>query len=195
MNEIRTKLMQYLDQRVTVRGCLSNFGDFTQNHREVGRACIDSPEVDSEVVANHVWVVGVLPHWAPHKGDIGKQVRFDAIVTEYGDKDGTQNYGLMYPSEPEILFHPPALKIPDLPDPSPPARKVPEPPVVKPLPSPEEKPVSDKPTDDSFEAARQAKAFIKALGGPDQAAKLVKALETVKMPMPQLIGWVKVLSE
>ena len=55
-----------------------------------------------------MWVVGVLPHWSPHKGDIGKQVMFDAIVTRYEDKDGTQNYGLMSPSELEILFHPPA---------------------------------------------------------------------------------------
>ena len=46
---------------------------------------------------------------------------------------------------------------------------------MKQLPSPEEKPASDKPTDDSFEAARQAKAFIKAIGGPDQARQTRKS--------------------
>ena len=71
--QVREKLRPLYGKRVRVRGILSNFRAWQQNYREVGAACISQPEIDCEVVADHVWVLHV-PHWQCHRDDVGRQV-------------------------------------------------------------------------------------------------------------------------
>jgi hypothetical protein len=182
MDEIREKLKPFVGKRITIRGCLAAFSDWIQNYRDVGRACISLPEMEGEVVADHVWVMGVQ-HWFQHKEDIGQQVEFTAVVKPYTDsKARGTNYHLTNPDELQVLHGPPALRIPDLPD-------------DEALLIPDDKAGNPEQVQDPLEVLRQVKAFTKAIGGQDQAEKVAIALEAVTIPVPELITWVKALGE
>jgi hypothetical protein len=71
MTEVREKMIPLVGKRITVRGSLEKFGDWTKNYRDVGRACIVDPEMNGEVLADHVWVTDVR-HWRQYKHDLGK---------------------------------------------------------------------------------------------------------------------------
>jgi hypothetical protein len=181
VDEIREKLKPHLGKRIKVRGCLSKFDLWSIQYREVGRACISEAEVDGEVVADHVWVMAVQ-HWMSHKTDIGKQVEFTSIVAPYSDKRGHRNYHLTNPDELQVLHDPPALRLGGPPD-------------DEELPMTEEKAGVTDSMRDPLETLRQVKEFTKAIGGQEQAAKVAAALESVTLPVPQLVSWIKALSE
>jgi hypothetical protein len=185
MDEIREKLKPHLAKRIKIRGRLSEFSGWMQKYRDIGRACIAQPELDGEVVADHVWVMGVQ-HWQSHKADIGKQVEFTAVVNPYQDmKTGRRNYHLINPDELVVLHDPPAFRYPD-----PPAQEDTAPPEEV-LPATDEKPLAQAP----LETLRQVKVFITAVGGQEQAEKVMGALEAVTIPLPDLIVWVRVMTE
>jgi hypothetical protein len=185
MDDIREKLKPYLAKRIKIRGCLSKFDLWTdrRTNREIGRACISNPELDGEVIASHVWVMNVK-HWP--RSEKGKQVEFEAVVNQYADaKVGGNNYHLINPDDLHILHDPPAFRISDLP-PDEDVR-----PQQEALPVPTNKPV----TNDPLETVRQVRAFTKAVGGQEQAENVAKALEDVKISLPDLITWIKALGE
>jgi hypothetical protein len=184
MGEVREKMRRYKGQRVTVRGVLDGFGDWIRNRRDVGRACIRLPEIDHEVVASHVWVTDV-PHWLPHKDQVGTQIEFDAVVDSYDDdKLHRTNFCLRH-AGPFKVLHQPALRIPE------PAEEddAPPPCVVRDEPPP--------PPDGGSELdkLRQVKRFVKACGGQEHAARLVEALAGVTMAVADLRTWVAALGE
>jgi hypothetical protein len=121
MSEIREKLKTLVRQRVRIRGTLAKFAEWIRNHRDVGRACIADPEMNGEIVAHHVWVTDA-PHWLQHKGDVGHQVEFEAVVKVYTDRGGETNYCLGSADMLQVLHTPVALTIPD-----PPQENAPEP--------------------------------------------------------------------
>jgi hypothetical protein len=185
MDEIREKLKPYEGKRIKIRGCLSAFADWMHKYRDIGRACIAQPELDGEVVADHVWVMGVQ-HWLGHKGDIGKQVEFSAVVKPYQDmKMAHRNYHLINPDELVVLHDPPAFRFPT------PQADEDIPPPEEEAPVTDEKQVEPPP----LETLRQVKGFTKAVGGQEQAEKVVEALEAVTIPVPDLIAWVKAMAE
>jgi hypothetical protein len=108
MSDKREKLAPLVGNRLKVRGQLDKYRDWDDGGREVGRACIRSPEVEGEVICTYVWVLGVL-HW-DQKGT-GQQVEFDAVVRRYVNHEG-ENYSLESPSA-LVVVQPPALRIPD----------------------------------------------------------------------------------
>jgi hypothetical protein len=187
MDEIREKLKPHLGKRVKIRGSLSAFSDWTHKYRDIGRACISQPEMDGEVIASHVWVMGVQ-HWLDHKADIGKQVEFEAVVNQYADpKVGGNNYYLINPDELRILHDPPAFRISD-PSPDVEVRHQQEE-LTVPNNVPDDKPVANDP----LEVLHQVKSFVKAVGGQEQAEIVATALEAVTIPVLDLIAWIKAL--
>jgi hypothetical protein len=192
MSEIREQLKPYVGERIKVRGTLSRFADWedrSHGGREIGRACIEQPEVDNVVVADHVWVMGVL-HWLPYKAAIGHDVEFCAVVKEYTDSQGFRNYNLVNPDQLSVLHGPPALSIPD-----PPAPKTSVPFEKEELSMPDKSQSDVRPTDDPVQLLRQMKTFVKTVGGPEQAKRLLEALGAVEMPVLQLVELVKELCE
>jgi hypothetical protein len=86
MSEVREKLKPLLGRRVNIRGVFAKWDDhWMRNYRQTGRACIQDAEIDCEIVSRHVWVTDV-PHWKQHRGAVGSQVVFDAVVQSYIDK-------------------------------------------------------------------------------------------------------------
>ena len=184
MDGIREKMKAFVGKRMKVRGTLFGFGEWTFNYRDIGRACIAHPQIAGEVMADHVWVLGTK-RWCEHKGAIGKQVEFNATVGIYDDKKrGSTNYHLIHPDDLQVIHDPPALRIPD-----PPADEVIS--LVQ-----ENVTMIDKtPIDqDALEILRQVKTFTKAVGGQDQALNVMRALEEVAIPLPDLIAWIKELA-
>jgi hypothetical protein len=174
-NEVREKFRPLEGKRIKVRGSLSAFRDWQHNYREVGRACISQPEVDHEVMAHHVWIMGVQ-HWQPHRDAIGRQVEFDAVVTRYYDRDlSAMNFSLANPSELSLLHGPPGMNIPEPPDD---AR------------APEEPANGRARENDSLETLRRIKAFVKAVGGSEAALRVVSALGDVNLDAVELARWV-----
>jgi hypothetical protein len=187
--EIREKLKPFMGTRIIIRGVLNGFGWFVdpKSRKEIGRACIAHPELDGEVVASHVWVVGTL-HWEQrHRHDIGKQVEFTAVVGSYPDTKlgGARNYNLVSPDDLKLLHAPPALPIPDPPDDAP----EPEPPCED---VGDALPVANG---HGLEKLKQVTQFLKRIGGQKQACRAADALESVTMPLPELIQWIRTLGE
>ncbi len=180
MNEIREKLKPLVGKRIKFRGYLAGFEDWTDKHlyRDIGRACISQPERDSEVLADHVWVLGTK-HW-PHDA-LTNQVEFDAIVASYWDeKNRVTNYCLKHPGQLNTLHGPPAVKIPD---------------IVDDLPERAETSEVELKAANPLDTLRAVKTFIKEIGGQEQAAKVAAALEAIDLPVSELISWVKALGE
>jgi hypothetical protein len=185
MSELRVKLKPWKGRRITVRGTLVKYGQWITGHRDIGSACIIEPEMNNEVLCQHVWVQGIN-HL--QKCELRRRVELDALVSEYPDpKLGQNNYCLKHPGKLVILDEPPALSIPD---------------------TPEEEPemltnghtdcldvpgVTERATD-GLETARAAKAFIKAVGGAEQAKKCLEALPA-DIPVPLLVEWVALLAD
>jgi hypothetical protein len=186
MSDVREKLKPLVGKRIKVRGGLVNFGAWTRNYRDVGRACISYPEINGEVLAEHVWVTEV-PHWLKYKCSVGEQVEFSAVVIRYSDKNGTTNYCLTNADELCFLTTPPALPIPD-----PPVDEMPEP---EQNDDPPPEPIGDEPLGDPLEMMRQAKHFAKVCGSLEQAERIAEAVQRVTAPLPELIAWIKALRE
>jgi len=136
--------------------------------------------MNGEVVADHVWVMGVT-HWHKHKEEVGKQVEFNAIVRPYSDGSVT-NYNLVNPDELVFLHEPPALTIPDPPD---------DETISVSEPSEDSQPEPEV----SLQAMRQAKTLAKVCGGFDEAERFVEAMQNVTIPLPQLLEWIRALKE
>jgi hypothetical protein len=92
-----------------------------------------------------------------------------------------QDYGLADPDEQIVLYDPPALR--------------PEPQEAEKPMSPNNNAVDERSKEDPLQTLRQVKRFAKIAGGLKQAEEILKALELVTLPIPQLIAWIKVLRE
>ncbi len=187
MSEIRERLKPLLNKRVKVRGTFAKWDDhWVQNYREVGRACISSPEIDSEVVCQHVWVVNV-PHWKQHKEAIGSQVQFDAVVTSYVDR-ATQKTNYCFAQAGDLtVLHLPAIPIPDPPKERDATEEWDEP---EPDAAPELDSMAD-PSLDPMEVVRQLTTFTKTCGGYDQAEKMLEAQPPI--PVPELLELIRAM--
>ena len=183
MSDIREKLKPLLDKRVEVRGTFAKWEDhWMNNHRQVGRVCIQQPEIDGEVVAQYVWVVAV-PHWKQFRDAVGSQVVFDAVVQSYQDRaSGKKNYCLGNAGDLTVL-HWPALAIPDRPQTKDVAEKRVEP---KPAPAPEPHP-------NPIEAIRQITVWAKAAGGLSVVEKVLTEMPSI--PVPVLLEYVRAMKE
>lgn len=192
MSEVREKLKPYLNKRVTVRGTLANWDDYwTRNHRPVGRACITKPEIDAEVVCDHVWVVDV-PHWKDYRHALGSQVTFDAIVQSYPDRaTGKTNYCFGNASELTLLHQPPALVTPEPQEQDTPREYLPSPSDDEIEPQRDSAPAATEAT--PMERIRQVRVFAKACGSYDKAEEILASLPP--MPLPELLDYIKVLKE
>jgi hypothetical protein len=188
MSELREQLKPYLNKRVSVRGTFAAFDTtWKRGHRYTGRATITSPEIDAEVVCDHISVVDV-PHWKDYSREAtGRQVTFDAVVQSYTDKNGKTNYCFGNAGELTIL-HQPALVPYDLPRPPQPAAALTD-------DVPEEAPEDPQAAalETTMEHIRQAKAFAKACGGYDKAEEVVASLPS--MPVPELLEYLRTLKE
>jgi hypothetical protein len=191
--EVREKLIPYLGKRVKVRGVLGKWGDWRRNFRDVGRVCIQSPEISDQIVADYVWVTDV-PHWKHLKGNEGFQVEFEAVVRKYAHRTGSTNYCLTNASAPTLLHQPPALTIPDYPGQDDEMR--PEEPEMD---ESVEQPVSE-PVEMQLPAPRDAildwrgvKALARVCGSPAKALEMLDKLPN--MPLPLLKEYLMVLSE
>lgn len=91
------------------------------------------------------------------------------------------DYDLTNPDEQIVLYDPAELR------PEPQEEE-------KPLP-PNNNAVDERSKEDPLQTLRQVKRFAKTAGGLKQAEEILKALELVTIPIPQLIAWVKVLRE
>lgn len=192
-SEIREKLIPFLGKRVKVRGILGKSGEWIRNYRDVGRVCIQSPEINLEVVADYVWVTDV-PHWKHLKDKEGDQVEFEAVVRKYSQRDNKTNYCLTNASEPTLLHQPPALSIPNLPaEPDEPVQ--PDEPDMEEPEQPESEPVVMQipPTRDAIQDLRLAKAFARACGKPATALEILDKL--TDMPVQTLKEYLTVLTE
>jgi hypothetical protein len=184
-------LKPYLNKRVTVRGTFAKFDTtWKTGYRYTGRATITSPEIDGEVVCDHVSVVDV-GHWKEYQQAIGSQVTFDAVVQRYTDKNGDTNYRFGNASELTFLHQPPALVTPD-PQVQDKSRDY--------LPTAHEEeiePPKDSATASTeanpMERIRQVRAFAKACGGYDKAEEVVASLPS--MPLPELLDYIRALKE
>ena len=183
---VREKLKPLVGKRVKFRGYLSEFSDWVdfRLHKDIGRACISQLERDSEIYADHVWIIGTR-HWS--KEDMSKQVEFEAVVSRYWDeKNRVNNYCLKLPGNLTVLHGPPALKVPD--------------PVVDDLPTriPDVDIVESDDLDeaklDGLETLRAVQAFIKDIGGMEAASKAASALEKTELPLETLIAWIRQMS-
>ena len=191
MSELRETLKPYLHKRVTVRGTFAKFDTtWKTGYRYTGRATILSPEIDGEVVCDHVSVVDV-GHWKDHQKAIGSQVTFDAVVQKYTDKCGNTNYSFGNASEPTLLHQPPALMRFDLPQESEPPDDVPlaQEEEIEPLKESAAAPTVATP----MERIRQVRAFTKACGGYDKAEEVVASLPP--MPLPELLDYIRAMKE
>jgi hypothetical protein len=183
--QVREKLRPLYGKRVRVRGILSNFRAWQQNYREVGAACISQPEIDCEVVADHVWVLHV-PHWQCHRDDVGRQVEFEAVVNRYFERQlGENNYGLATPGDLVLRDGGPCLNIPE-----PPPDDVPPPEQNGSLAFHGNGAATDAAQDDPCDVLRRVKAFVKAVGGSEAALRVVAALGDVGMDAVELARWV-----
>jgi hypothetical protein len=182
MGEIREKLKPLLGTRVQVRGTFAKWEDhWVKNHRQVGRVCIQQPEINGEVVAQYVWVVAV-PHWKEFRNELGSQVIFDAVVQGYSDRvSGKTNYCLGNAGELTVL-HRIALAIPD-PPPEDTFDKRVEP---KRAAAPDSQP-------NPVETIRQITAWAKNAGGYEQVEKVL--MDMPPLPVPVLLEYVRAMKE
>ena len=148
----------------------------------MGRACISDPEIDGEVVADHVWVLEI-PHWLQHKDQIGEQVEFTAIPKPYQEKVGGQNYCLSQADALQFLHRPPALSIPDFLDDE------------ECCSEPEMAEDSPAQTINPFNVIREVKTFAKMCGGLEKAEQTALAFQSLTIPISQLVAWLKALKE
>ena len=199
MSDIREKLKPLVNKRVQVRGTFTKWDcNWKTGLRQTGRACVINPEIDAEVVCEHVWVVDA-PHWKEYQQASGSQVVFDAVVQKYTDRTtGQTNYCLGSASDPKFIHQPPALVIPDPPK---------EVEMVKNYSevsaSVEEEPVEEKETvkesapdtteDTPMDKIRQVKVFAKACGSLAKAETALAALP--QMPLPEVMAYIRVLKE
>jgi hypothetical protein len=187
---IREKLIPYLGKRVKVRGVLGKWGDWMRNYRDVGRVCIQSPEIDGEVVADYVWVTDV-PHWQHLRQNEGEQVEFEAVVSKYLQRsDRKTNYCLTSAGDPTLLHQPPAFRISDLPDHDDEIEPA-EAEMDEPEQQPNESEVSA--SRDALRDLRGARAFANACGGPVKALEVLGKLPD--MPLLLLKDYLSVLGE
>lgn len=181
MSDIREILKPLLNKRVRVRGIFAKWDDHWVIHRkQVGRVCIRQPEIDGEVVAQYVWVVGV-PHWKQYRDALGSQVIFEAVVQCTTRFDET-NYCLGNADDLTVL-HPPALAIPDPPPKDDMSEKWEEP-EPAPVPEPQLKPI---------DTIRQITAWAKTSGGFDVVEKVLVNMPS--MPVPELLEYVRAMKE
>jgi hypothetical protein len=182
MSEIRENLKPLVGRRVKVRGVFSKWDDhFVRNGRQVGRACIQQPEIEGEVVARYVWVVAV-PHWRQFRHAIGSQVSFDAVVQTYSNRiDNETNYCLGNAGDLTIL-HPVALAIPD-----PPREDVAEK-RIEPKPA-----RASEPLPTPLERIRQITAWAKGAGGFAIVEKVL--VDMPPMPVPELLEYIRAMKE
>jgi hypothetical protein len=191
MSELRETLKPYLHKRVTVRGTFAKFDTtWKTGYRYTGRGTILSPEIDGEVVCDHVSVVDV-GHWKDYQKAIGSQVTFDAVVQKYTDKCGNPNYCFGNASEPTLLHQPPALVTFDLPQESEPQGDVPSASVEEIEPPTHSAPVST--AANPMERIRQVRVFAKACGGYDKAEEVVASMPL--MPLPELLDYIRALKD
>jgi hypothetical protein len=123
-----------------------------------------------------------VSHW--DKTKVGQQIEFSALVKEYYDtKRSCNNYHLTNPDELRVLYAP-ALKIADPPK---------EEDESMPIEDSELKPVAGPV--DALDILRDVKAFIRAVGGQEQATVVATALESLRMPISTLISWIRALEE
>jgi hypothetical protein len=183
MDEVREKLRPHVGKRIKIRGVLSAYDSWEHRRRDIRRACIYQPEMDCEVVGDHVWVLGT-GHWPEDNSNIGRQVEFDAVVQRYGDpKLNATNFCLANPGELKLLTGPPCLRPPE-PDMDEKIIELAEEPVPEPAKPP-----------DPLATLRQVRLFTRAVGGQEAALKVVQALEAVTIPVPDLVAWVKAMGE
>jgi len=189
MSEIREKLKPFLNKRVTVRGTFFSWDNrWERNYRQVGRACIVNPEIDSEVVCQHVWVVDV-PHWKQHKDAVGSQVVFDAVVQSYVDRVSNKTNYCLASAGDLTLLHLPAMPIPDPPKEVDVAEKWEE-------PEPDAAPELDaapEPVLNPMEKIRQIRTFVKTCGSYDQAEKVLETLPPI--PVPELLEFIRAMKD
>lgn len=182
MSDIRENLKPLLNKRVRVRGVFAKWDDHWVSHqKQVGRVCITQPEIDGEVVARYVWVVGV-PHWKQYRDALGSQVIFEAVVQRYTTRCNETNYCLGNADDLTIL-HLPALAIPDPPQEDDMADKWEEP---EPIPAPE-------PQSKQIETIRQITAWAKTNGGFDLVEKVLVTMPS--MPVPELLAYIRAMKE
>jgi hypothetical protein len=188
-HEVREKLIPYLNKRVKVRGVLGKWGDWTRNYRDVGRVCIQSPEIDAAVVADYVWVIDV-PHWQHLKGQEGQQVEFEAVVSKYIQRsDRKTNYCLTNAGEPTLLHQPPAFRRASLLTPD---DIQPEEPEMDEADQPPSR-IGVSASRDAIQDWRGARTFAKACGGPAKALEVLGKLPD--MPLSLLKEYLAVLDE
>lgn len=183
MSEIRENLKPLLNTRVKVRGTFSKWDDhFVKLGRQVGRACIQQPEIEGEVVARYVWVVAV-PHWRQFRDEIGSQVSFDAIVQSYPNRiDNETNYCLGNAGELTVL-HPIALTIPD-----PPQEEDFTDRWVEPEPA-----AAPEPQLDPIDVIRQMTVWAKTSGGLDVVERVL--VNMPPMPVSELLKYIRAMKE
>jgi len=185
MSEVRESLKPFVGKRINILGCLARFDSWTRNYRDVGRACISDPEVDGQVVADHVWVTEI-PHWRDHKNDLGRQVQFSAVVKPYTDRSGTTNYALAN-ADKLILLYDPAVRIPDFPDDESANADLNE--------GSRPQAAIERAENDPIEVIRQVKKLGKSCGGLEQAEKIIEVMQTIPFSLPQLLVWIRTMKE
>ena len=191
MSEVREKLKPLVNKRVQVRGTFTKWDSHWKTGiRQTGRACVTNPEIDAEVVCQHVWVVDA-PHWKEYQEATGSQVVFDAVVQKYTDRiTGKTNYCLGNASDPTFLHQPPALTIPDPPK----EEKMVKVSLEDSAPAESQTEAALPSSDNSpMERIRQVKVFAKACGNFEKAEKVLAVLPP--MPLPELLDYLKALKE
>jgi hypothetical protein len=207
MSEYREKLKPYHNKRVVIRGTITAYGSWMQNHRKVGRFCLTEPELNGEIICGHVWVTGTN-HLEPC--EIGRRVEVDVTVNQYSDASiGRSNYGLKNPGKLIILDKPAALAIPcavaltttHLPEEETTMLangeafgEAFERPDVKNVLNVIGQASIAAPHGDGLEMVKTVRAFMKTVGGPKKARKFLEALPA-GIPLGTLTEWVMRLTD
>lgn len=102
---MRVKLRKFLDQRILVRGVVTNLGD---NKKNKNQKCIVLRDIKEEHfrehLCDHIWIkVGknlIKNQEEIFRGDI---IRFEGRVCQYEKSDGSVDYGLKTPTKFKII--------------------------------------------------------------------------------------------
>jgi hypothetical protein len=191
------KLAQWQGKRIKLRGTLGGWRPWSESYgrENLNRAVLKNVEVDGEFVANYLSVIRGEPlkDLEPEQGDV---VELTALVRSYRNKDGETDYCVHNPADARLV-NAPARLIPNgvpLAAPAPVSAPPPPPPPAAPPPP--------TPTRDPYAAIRPGRAFLKATepelhldperaalvlraaaallectGGPEEALKVLRALQ------------------
>jgi hypothetical protein len=178
------KLAQWEGKRITFRGTLGGWRPWSQSHgREYRRAILKNVEKDGELIANYLSVVKAeaIQEVRPEMGDL---VELSGLVRSYRNNDGGGTDFCIHNPADVRLVNAPAQAIPD---PRPVVPKPVPPPTPPPAPTPSRdllaaiRPARDflKLTDSerAVEVLQAAAALLESAGGPEEAAKVLRALQ------------------